>query len=51
MLKRDDWELTLRELESQRNQILLQIEMNAAIISMIESKLKKFPKKKNEIAG
>ena len=48
MLNRDDWELTLREMQSQRNQLLLQMEMNKAIIAMVEQKIELLPKKKDE---
>ena len=44
MLKKDDWELTLREMKSQRNQLLLQLEMNAAIIVLAEHRVKQLKK-------
>lgn len=47
MLQRDDWELMLRELKSQRNQLLLQAEMNQACIGRTEHVLTLYPKKKD----
>jgi hypothetical protein len=48
MLQRDDWGLILRELKSQRNQLLIQAEMNLVCMKRAEEILKTFPKKKDE---
>jgi len=45
MLKKDDWELTLREARSQHNQQLILLEISQAVINMCELRIKSFPKK------
>ena len=46
ILFRDDWELTLRELRSQRVQLTLSLAVLNAGIKAVEVELKKFPPKK-----
>jgi len=42
MLNKDDWELTLNEAKSMRNQLEIQKILNTAHIEAIETELKKF---------
>lgn len=48
-LSRDDWDLTAGEFRSQRVQLLLQLEVNTAVLGMINARLKAFPEKKKVI--
>ena len=45
---RDDYELTLNELKSQRLQLTLNLEVVEAGISALEKRLKILPKKKDD---
>ena len=48
MLKKDDWELTLREAKNHKNGQLIALAISEAVIKLAEIKIAEFPEKKNE---
>ena len=46
MLKKDDWELTLSELNNQKNQLEIQAALNKAAIKGVVEMIKKFKDEK-----